>query len=101
MIFEHLFAMPIFWVHSRTMLPSLGMWTKRSDRAEPFCSNTETLHLQGRLFGGADVVRRSTRPGRRAVVRCVESFDCRVQAERHVGKLVSEGQFRPVGESVS
>lgn len=101
MMSEHLFGMPIFWVHSRTMIPSPRMWTKRSDRAEPLCSNTETLHLQGRLFGGADVVRRSTRPGRRTVVRCVESFDCRVQAERYVGKLLSEGQFRPVGESVS
>ena len=77
------------------------MWTKRSDRAKSLCSNTETIHVQARLFGGADVVRRSTRPGRRSVVRSVESFDCRVQAERYVGKLVNEGQFRPIGESVS
>ena len=81
------------------MLQSSNMWTRCTDRSDSKFG-VETLHLQTRLFGGVDVVRRKAKRGGRPVDKSIESFDCRDQAERYIGKLVSEGHFRPIGEAV-
>lgn len=59
----------------------------------------ETLHVQTRLFGGADVVLRQSRQGSRVVTKRVESFESQSQAQRYVDQLVRERDFRPIGES--
>ena len=58
------------------------------------------MHLQTRLFGGVDVIRRTSRSSGRSSPKRVEFFESHAQAERHIRKILVEDGFRAIGESL-
>ena len=84
------------------MLVFKPMWTRVTSASKQVNDRGtgETMHLQTRLFGGVDVIRRSSRSGGRSHSKNIEFFESHAQAERHVRKVLAEDGFRAVGESL-